>query len=224
MLKKRTFLTAILSVVLLAACQSNDGAESDGNTNQTNEDNIEETEPEKPDNNADDETEEETDENSDSDNEDNSESSNQESEQVSEEEYASVHEAMDAIEDYQEIEQTNTDLGYGIEAMVEGAAGHQYISWNEGRWLIQIDFPSDPQYKVDEYEDGESMAKAIVEYLEDNTLPAPTSQGVIRIEAFSDHPKTSIRWQEDATVYEIEEENSDPIDTLQIAVDFQKQR
>ena len=120
--------------------------------------------------------------------------------------------------------QTNTDLVYGIERFIEEATGYQYISWNEENWLIEIDFPLDPQYAVEEYDDGEAMAKAIVEYLEGQMLPPPDQRGVIRINGFNEHPETSIRWQKGKTVHEIYEEVSDPIDVLQIAVDYQNNK
>src|SRR5699024_3397904 len=127
-------------------------------------------------------------------------------------------------DDYQVVEQTNTDIGYGIEALSEGAAGHEYISWNEGNWLIKIDFPLDPQYAADEYEDGQSMAEAVVEFLENNILNRQSERGVDTITAFKDHPETTIRWQDGKTDYEYEQETTDPIETLQIAVDYQEKK
>lgn len=220
MLKKRTVFAAAFSVMLLTACQSNEGTESNGDGEQPEENGTEEVEPDQETNDSNQESSEEE---VDSSNEEN-DSSEQNFDQVKEESYPSEEEAIDAIEDYQEIDQTNLDLGYGIKAMAEGAAGHEYISWNEGNWLMEIDFPLDPQYGVEEYEDGTSMAEAIVEYLEDNMLPAPSECGVVKVGAFKDHPETVIRWQEGKTVYEIKQETSDPLDVLQIAVDYQENK
>lgn len=227
MLKKRVFFTAIFSVLLLTAC-GNTGSESSDNTDQSEEENTEEVEPDQEDENSSEESDEE--DTNDSGQEDESEetdpsaendSSEQEIDQVKETEYSSEEEA---IEDYQELEDTNVDLGHGIEGFIEGAAGHQYITWNEGKWYFEIDFPSDPQYAIEDYEDGEELARAIVDYLEDNMLPPPDERGLVKIRAFADEPETLIQWQEGTTVYEINGETSDPIDTLQIAVDYQNNR
>jgi hypothetical protein len=59
--------------------------------------------------------------------------------------------------------------------------------------LIEIDFTLDTQYAVEEYEDGEAMAKTIVKYLEGKILSPPDQRGVIRINGFNEHPETSIR-------------------------------
>lgn len=189
-----TFLT-----VTLAACQNNDMEDPDADDELNQEETEETSSPE-------------------------DQLSKDNSNDITEENFDSEEEAINAIKNYREIDQTNTDLGYGIMGFIEGAAGHQYVSWNEGNWLIEIDFPSDPQYAVDTYENGESMAKAILEYLENNTLPPPSHRGVIAIRGFNDHPETLIRWQEGETVYEINQEVADPIDTLQIAVDYQNSK
>lgn len=242
MLKKKRFIGMACSLLLLTACQSNESNDPDSATDESIEENNEQVEPNQENNDSEEESkesksEESESEESESEESENTEQENQEntaadenssedsvSEKVKEEEYASEEEAIAAIEDYQVVEQTNTDLGYGIEALSEGATGHQYISWNEGNWLIKIDFPLDPQYAVEEYEDGQSMAETVVEYLEDHILPPPSERGVIQITAFKDHPETNIRWQEGSTVYEINQDTNDPIDTLQIAVDYQENK
>ncbi|WP_373895282.1 hypothetical protein ACUL41_14395 [Virgibacillus natechei] len=138
---------------------------------------------------------------------------------IKETDYSNEQEAADAIENYEEIEETNTDLGHGVKALAEGATGHQYISWNEGKWLIRVNAPTDPEYATGNYENGEELARTVVDYLETNYLPAPDQCGVIEINDFSDHPGTVIRWQQGSTVYEIDEGTDTPIDALQIAVD-----
>ena len=230
MLTKRIFFTAIFSVLLLTACR-NTGSESSDNTDQSEEENTEEVEPDQEDENSSEESDEEDtndsgqeDESEETDSSAEKDSSEQETDQVKETEYSSEEEAIEAIEDYQELEDTNVDLGHGIEGFIEGAAGHQYVTWNEGKWYFEIDFPSDPQYAIEDYEDGEELARAIVDYLEDNMLPPPDERGLVKIRAFADEPETLIQWQEGTTVYEINGETSDPIDTLQIAVDYQNNR
>lgn len=235
MWKKVTFILFIFLMIMLAACQKDNQTKSDGIADQSNQPNTEEAGSEHKTANGDDAS---ADDKSSSDegvaNEDiepsseegkNDESNTierdtaeQDTSPVKEENYSSEEEAVNAIEEYREVEQTNADLGNGIKGFVEGAAGHQYVSWNEGNWLVEIDFPSDSQYAVDMYEDGEVMAKSIVNYLEDHTLPPPDQRGTIKINGFSDHPETSIRWQQGAAVYEIDQKTADPIEALQVAV------
>ena len=238
MSKKVTIIVVILLMIILAACQEDDQTASKENTDQPNQSNTEEADS---DNQADSLEDAANEDNSnvdeDSANEDTggssetgmddesnasgSESIKQDINPVKEESYSSEEEAINAIEKYREIEQTNVDLGNGIEGFVEGAAGHQYVSWNEGNWLVEIDFPSDSQYAVETYEDGESMAKSIVNYLEDHMLPPPDQRGTIEIRGFSDGPETLIRWQQGTSVYEIDQTTSDPIEALKVAVNYQ---
>ncbi|RIW33238.1 hypothetical protein D3H55_11300 [Bacillus salacetis] len=134
--------------------------------------------------------------------------------------YESEDRAAQAIENYREVEQTNTDLGHSIQALVEGATGHQYISWNEGRWLIQMDFPTDSQYAYEPYPEGVELAKEVVEYLESHYLPAPEDRGMISINGFSDSPETVIQWQKGKSVYEITNNNGKPFKAIDKAVEF----
>lgn len=233
MVKKLTSIVVIFLMIVLAACQEDDQTGSNGVADQSNQSDTEEADT---DNQIDDSGESNEDassseegnasENAESSNEEDmddksseKESTDQDTSPVKEENYSTEEEAVNAIEGYREIEQTNVDLGSGIKGFVEGAAGHQYISWNEGNWLVEIDFPSDPQYAVDTYEDGELMAKSIVNYLEDHMLPPPDQRGTIEIRGFSDNPKTLIRWQQGTSVYEIDQKTSEPIEALQTAVD-----
>lgn len=148
-----------------------------------------------------------------------SNNSNQETGLVKENHFSSEEEAVNAIEDYYKIEQTNIDLGHGIKGFTEGAAGHQYISWIEGKWLIEINFPTDPVNAINNYENAEILAKAIVNYLEDHYLPAPDQCGKIQINGFKEHPETNIQWQEGNKVYEINQKTANPLEVLQIAVE-----
>ncbi|WP_368655050.1 hypothetical protein AB4Y30_08510 [Ornithinibacillus sp. 4-3] len=138
---------------------------------------------------------------------------------IKQKDYSSEQEAIDAIDNYEVVEQTNIELGYGIKALSEGATGHQYISWNEGKWMIRVNAPTDPEYATGNYENGEELARTVVDYLETNYLPAPDQRGVIDINDFGDHPETVIRWQQGNSVYEIDESTDNPINALQIAVD-----
>lgn len=137
---------------------------------------------------------------------------------VTKQTYKSEAEAADAIKGYEKIKQTNMDLGHGIKAFAEGAAGHQYISWNEGRWLIQVNYPSDPQYASQKEKDGKAFAVTMVNYLEKNYLPAPKDKGVLKISCFKDSPQTLIQWQKGRTVFEIKADDNKPFEAIDKAV------
>lgn len=93
---------------------------------------------------------------------------------------------------------TNIDLGYGITGVHEGAAGSQYISWNEGRWALSIRGTT---------QQGDSLiedAKTVVQFLEDHLLPAPQRVGAAQFDATDDGEwHQFVTWQEDDIVYEI---------------------
>lgn len=140
-------------------------------------------------------------------------------EDIQKQDYDSPEQAAAQIKGYEKVEQTNIDLGHGIKGLQEGAAGHEYLYWNEGRWLIKVDFPTDPQYKIDGYEGAEDMAKKVVDYLEKNYLPAPDDKGVITINGFKEHPETVVKWQKGKTVYTITSKEKEPFDALDTAVE-----
>ncbi len=207
-MKKVYFTIIILFVFILSACQESNQSESNtgviNSTDQKNSDkNLVSTEQDV----------------NDKSNAPGSNNSNQEAGLVKENRYSSEEEAVNAIEDYYQIEQTNLDLGHGIKGFIEGAAGHHYISWNEGKWLIEINFPTDPVYAINNYENAESLAKAIVTYLEDHFLPPPDQRGKIQINGFREHPETIIQWQKENKVYVINQKTANPLEALQIAVE-----
>lgn len=207
-MKKVYFTIIILFVFILSACQESNQSESNtgviNSTDQKNGDkNLVSTEQDV----------------NDKSNAPGSNNSNQEAGLVEENHYSSEEEAVNAIEDYYQMEQTNLDLGHGIKGFTEGAAGHQYISWNEGKWLIEINFPTDPVYAINNYENAESLAKAIVTYLEDHFLPPPDQRGKIQINGFREHPETIIQWQKGNKVYVINQKTANPLEALQIAVE-----
>lgn len=110
------------------------------------------------------------------------------------------------------------DLGHSIKAMEEAGLGHQQLIWNEGRWCIWVDSPIDPAYKSKEYPDRVQLAKNVVAYLNNHMLPAPQKIGVIYISIWN-HPTiggTTIRWQDNQTVYQID--SADPMTALKTAV------
>jgi hypothetical protein len=201
-------------MLLLSAC-SQDGAEPEKEDPETTEESQTETSPDM------DDKESATGNEEAKETEDSNEPNKPEKEAdgIEEKQYDSAEEAAAAIEGYRKVEQTNIDLGHGIQGFQEGAAGHEYISWNEGRWLIELDFPTDPQYIIDGYEGGSEMAKKVVEYLESHYLPAPHDIGMITINGYKEHPETVIKWQEGKTVYTITSKKEEPFDALETAVE-----
>jgi uncharacterized protein YceK len=49
--------------------------------------------------------------------------------------YETAEAAKDKV-GYQKVQQENTDLGYGIKGLIDGAVGSKYLTWNEGRWYL----------------------------------------------------------------------------------------
>lgn len=117
------------------------------------------------------------------------------------------------------VENKNLDLGHDIMAREGAGAGHVYISWNEGRWLFQIDSPTNPDYFYDGYGSRKEVAKNIVAFLEENWNPPPPSDqyGYINVNLWKDSHGIKIRWQEDRVVYHIQTHQS-PIAGMKMAV------
>ncbi len=207
------------SAFLLSACSQEEPAQEKEDANNTMEESQTETSTDmNEDNNA--STEEDTsDATNTSEEGKNSENVNDKADGVEKQEYDSREDAAAAINGYMKVEQTNIDLGQGIKGMQEGAAGHEYISWNEGSWLIRVNFPNDPHYRIEGYEGGDELAKKVVDYLEDHYLPAPQDKGVITINGFKEHPETVVKWQKDKTVYTITSKEKEPFDALETAVE-----
>ncbi|HEU5140205.1 MAG TPA: hypothetical protein VFT51_09530 [Bacillales bacterium] len=120
---------------------------------------------------------------------------------------------------YFKVENGNLDIGYDIMAREGAGAGHVYISWNEGRWLFQIDSPTNPDYLFDGYGTRKEVAKNIVAFLEENWNPPPPSDqyGYINVSLWKDSHGITIRWQEDRMVYHIQTHQS-PLAGMKMAV------
>ncbi|SFL94863.1 hypothetical protein [Salibacterium qingdaonense] len=130
--------------------------------------------------------------------------------------------AAAAISDYRTVKQTNIDLGHGITALQDAGAGHKFISWNEGNWLIKIDYPIQSKYAVKNHPDSRKLAETIVAYLETHYLPAPDNQGVIKIQGFKDSPSSVVKWQDGRVVYELKSEKNNPMELIKRAVEAGK--
>lgn len=128
--------------------------------------------------------------------------------------------AKGSITDYARINAADydefADLGHNIKAARQAGAGHQQLLWNEGRWYIGLDFPTDPAYQNKDYPDSTQLAKNIVAYLDQNMLPAPREIGVIKISNWNTSEDTTVQWQDGQTVYRIS--GRGPMTALKIAV------
>ncbi len=133
--------------------------------------------------------------------------------------YDSAEDASSAMNEFQSGKEVPsysegaTDLGHGITGYGEGAAGHQYFSWQEGNWLFSISSLTQDEM------DQPSIAKKMVEYLENHMLPAPDKTGAVLV----DYPQggkqvhVDIRWQEQDKIYRLKTDRV-PLDALAMTV------
>ena len=135
-------------------------------------------------------------------------------------EYQDAASAKDGIPGYVQIDTSQydefLDLGHNIKAVEDAGAGHQQLKWNEGRWYIDVDSPTDPAFQNKEYPDREQLAKNVVAYLDGHMLPAPQKIGVIRIDIWNQNYGATVTWQENQTVYQVS--SKDPMTALKVAV------
>lgn len=137
-------------------------------------------------------------------------------------EYKDAASAQDNIFGYEKVNTSTSDygdileLGHNIKAVGSAGAGHQQLTWNEGRWCIRVDSPTDPAYKNKEYPDREQFAKSIVAYLDTHMLPAPQGIGVVSINIWEWNYGAAVEWQNHQTVYQVNSEN--PMTALKVAV------
>ncbi|MGN7412555.1 hypothetical protein [Paenibacillus sp. SAF-068] len=105
------------------------------------------------------------------------------------------------------------DLGHGIKGMSEGAAGSQYLTWQEGRWTLQIRSVSEDDMN------NPGIAKKIVEYLESHTLPIPKDKGYIQIEYPSGGKSVhvTISWQDGNKIHQLKTDQV-PLEALGMVV------
>ncbi|GGH84149.1 hypothetical protein JOD43_001928 [Pullulanibacillus pueri] len=132
-------------------------------------------------------------------------------------EYKNSAAAKKAITHYYQVDQPNIDLGHNIKGESSAGAGHSYIIWNEGRWSLSIDTPTDPANQTTQFDTGKTLAKEIVDYLESHTLPAPQSIGSITVHAWKDSPSITVFWQNHEMTYKISSQ-TDPLGVLKLAV------
>lgn len=118
---------------------------------------------------------------------------------------------------YDEVDNERVKLNEDISAAVDAGAGHVYMAWNEGRWLVEIDSPGNPKYAYDQQTSRKKVAKNIVAYLDDHFLPPPHKYGSINVSLFKNSYGITIRWQEGQIVYYVKSSQS-PIAGLKMAV------
>ncbi len=137
-------------------------------------------------------------------------------------EYQDAESAKENISGYETVDLSSVDsdaivdLGHQIKGTWDSGLGHQVLVWNEGRWCLRVDSPTDSTYQSKTYPDNEQLAKDVVAYLEDNMLPAPQEIGVIAINIWAQNQGTTIEWQDQQTVYQIS--SPDPMTALKVAV------
>ena len=147
--------------------------------------------------------------------------------------YKDAASAQESINNYRQVDLSRQDdfldLGHNIKAMAEGSAGSQELRWNEGRWYLNVDSPTDPAFKNKDYPDGDQLAKNVVAYLDQHMLPAPQKIGVIEIVIWNPNDDggtpvryygTTVTWQENQTVYQVSAQ--DPMTALKVAVAMKK--
>ncbi len=136
--------------------------------------------------------------------------------------YKNAASAKGSVSGYEKVDTSNSgsgetlDLGHSIKAVGDAGTGHKYLTWNEGRWCMKVDSPIDPVFQNKEYPDGEQLAKNIVAYLENHTLPAPQKIGVIQSVIWNQSYEATVQWQENQMVYQVTSE--DPMTVLKVAV------
>lgn len=105
------------------------------------------------------------------------------------------------------------DLGHGIKGMAEGAAGHKYLSWKEGNWILQIRSVSEDQM------DDQAIARQMVDYLETHYLPAPHDDGRIKVHyrQGGNEVENDIYWEDGERIYELKTKKV-PLEALEMTI------
>ncbi|CAI6039609.1 hypothetical protein PAECIP112173_00958 [Paenibacillus sp. JJ-100] len=107
----------------------------------------------------------------------------------------------------------SVELGYGIKGLAEGAAGSQYLTWQEGRWTLQIRSRSEDQMN------NPGIAKKMVKYLESHRLPAPKDKGLVHVQYTNggDQVRVTISWQDGERIHQLKTDHI-PLDALRMVV------
>lgn len=113
-------------------------------------------------------------------------------------------------------EDMTVDLGHGIKGLAEGAAGSQYLTWQEGRWTLQIRSFSEDQMN------NPAIAKKMVQYLEAHKLPVPKDKGFAQVHYASGGKavQVTISWQDGKQIHQLQTSRV-PLDALAMVVSVQ---
>lgn len=126
--------------------------------------------------------------------------------------YASASAAQQTI-NYQPTQAglPTVDLGTGITATQEGAAGSSYTNWIEGRWSLVV------RASNINGENGVPLAKKAVQWLHTAMLPVPDVHGAVNlyVSSASTSRMNTVTWSKGSAVYLISA--SDPMVALQLA-------
>lgn len=134
-------------------------------------------------------------------------------------EYKNAAMAKQQIAGVSQVDTSNSqaiDLGHGIKGLPNGGAGHAYITWNEGRWTLWINSPSESKYQNPNYKNSKQVAEEAVAYLHDHALPAPQTVGVVKISTWNNSTQTTVNWQDHQMTYQVT--SKDPLTALKVAV------
>lgn len=125
--------------------------------------------------------------------------------------YELEEEAVAAVDQVLDLQGEEVDLGYGITAYMQGAAGSSYLNWQEGNWSILV------QASNIEGEDPVALAQEVVAYLEEVYLPEPSQVGQIRLSVSSAGSLEAnfVVWQEGNVVYQVD--HFDPLHAVIMA-------
>lgn len=117
-----------------------------------------------------------------------------------------------AFEKYKEYGGQEVDLGFGVTGYQEAAANSFWTNWNEGSWAIST------HTEVINREEGQALAKEIVEFLQTASLPTPITHGRMYLDVYTENSR--IVWQNGVEVYTLDEV-SEPMYLLKILSSIQ---
>lgn len=128
--------------------------------------------------------------------------------------YDTQEEANELIahEEFDEQSGKEVKLGSKLKGYQDAGAGSTWTRFNIGRWAFAT------HASIQHSERGVALAKDAVDYLQENMLPIPKQNGFIHLDAENDDNR--IQWEKEMTVYTIDQVD-DPMDALDIAIDFQ---
>ena len=114
------------------------------------------------------------------------------------------------------LEEGGEELGYGITGYMSAGLGSTHFSWEEGNWLFSITSVAEDKMDVP------GIAKKMVDYLEEHSLPAPEDMGVVFIQypQGGEDVNVDIRWQDEDKIYQLKTTKV-PLDALEMAVSME---